>query len=338
MRVFLPTYGRPALLPRALAALRAQTLTQWICELHNDDPADPRPGELVKSLGDPRIHFFHHDRNLGAIKTFNLFYRETAEPFYALLEDDNTWDPTFLATLVDALQKQPQATLAWCNQRLEREQPDGTCRSTGQLVNPAESENSPPRMVPWGQWRQAMGAVHANGAMLMRSSPGQSFSTPAIPFGGVETFRERLIPHPLLYVPQALATYTVTRQSARASDLPNWGAFLVAAAATFLRHAELNSAQFAACWKHFAEQSPPMTNELIGAALICPENRALLKKAKPRDWLRFIGNCIRRPTTWCNVLQVRTSRPEWWTSLDHYTALRFAERKSQATRVHETSS
>src|ERR1700739_258820 len=38
VRVFVPTYRRPKLLPRALDSLLAQTFTEWECEVHNDDP------------------------------------------------------------------------------------------------------------------------------------------------------------------------------------------------------------------------------------------------------------------------------------------------------------
>lgn len=329
VRVYLPTYRRSALLPRAVASLQAQTLVYWVCELHNDDPEDPFPGKLVDRLADPRIQLVNHPKNLGPIASFNLFYHETSEPFYALLEDDNTWDPTFLATLVRVLEDHPSATLAWCNQRLAYEQPDGTCQETAQRVNPQEPTGAPPRALPWGQWRQVMGALHANGAMVMRSRPGQIFPTPQILFGGMEAFRERMFPHPLIYLPETLASYTVTQRTARSRDRRDWGAFLVASAVTFFRHAQLNTPQFAALWEHFAEQQPPMTNELIATALICPEARPLLRQARPRNWLRFIRSIGRRPGTWWHTFRVSLNRPEWWRILDRHTAERFAERKTQ---------
>lgn len=305
-------------------------MTDWVCELHNDDPEDSFPGELVRSLREPRIQLFNHAQNLGPIASFNCFYRETSEPFYALLEDDNSWDPAFLATLIKALKDEPNATLAWCNQRVEYEQPDGTLRESGDLVNPEEPTATTTRRIRWGQWRQAMGAVHANGAMVMRARRGQSFPTPQIPFGGVEAFRERLMPHPLIYVPQALASYTLTQSTARSQDLGDWGALLVALAATFLRHASLNTSELASFWRYFSEQRPPMTNELIAAALICAEARPLLRHARARDWLRFTRSCARRPGTWWRTLRVQSGHPEWWLPLDQHTAERFIERAAQA--------
>src|SRR5437868_5156255 len=104
VRVFVPTYRRHRLLERALASLRAQTFAGWVCEVHNDDPTDQFPAELVKKIADPRIQIVVHERNLGAAGTFNLFYRGTQEPFYSLLEDDNWWECEFLENMIRELQ------------------------------------------------------------------------------------------------------------------------------------------------------------------------------------------------------------------------------------------
>ena len=335
MRVFLPTYRRAGLLPRAVESLRAQTVTDWICELHNDDPTDPFPAQLVQHLADPRIQLVQHARNLGPIETFNRFYQPTAEPFYTLLEDDNTWDSTFLETLLAALVAHPQATLAWCNQRIVREESDGRIQETGTLANPpgpANSASAPAssaQLQSWGHLRQVMGALHANGAMLLRSRPGETYATPQIPFGCVEAFRERMFPHPLLYLPQALATFTITRQTARRRDQREWSAALTALAATYVKHAHLSSSDLARLCEHFREQRPPMTTQLITAALACRDARSLLPHLTTRDWLRFLFSFARHPLTTFHALRVHSRHPDWWKSLDHHTATRFSESHSR---------
>ena len=97
IRVFLLTCRRPALLRRALDSLRAQTFADWICELHNDAPEDDFPRSLVSEIGDPRITLHHHARNWGPVAAFNHAYAGGPEPFLAILEDDNWWEPAFLA-------------------------------------------------------------------------------------------------------------------------------------------------------------------------------------------------------------------------------------------------
>ena len=326
--MFLPTYRRAALLPRALASLRTQTMTNWVCELHNDDPTDPFPSDLLRELDDARITLVTHERNLGPIATFNLFYQPTTEPFCALLEDDNSWEPAFLERMLAALSAYPDATLAWCNQRIAREDHAGNILLTTETVNPPSNE--PAQLIKWGDFRQVMGARHANGAMLLRSRAGQSFPTPVIPFGCVEAFRERMFPHPLVYVPEALATFTVTQASARRDDHGNWGAALVLLAASYLKHAALEDASLTQLCDHFRQQSPPMTNELLAASFVCVECRPLRRHMTARDWTRFLLQLVRHPFIWRRTLRARTLHPDWWSLLDLHTAARF-ERTARST-------
>jgi hypothetical protein len=335
VRVFLPTYRRPTLLPRAVASLRAQTMHDWVCELHNDDPADSFPAELVRQLGDPRIRLVQHPRNLGPIETFNLFYTPTAEPFYALLEDDNTWEPDFLDTLLSALSAQPQATLAWCNQRVVREDSAGGLHETGTCVRPLEEADPSPRLQPWGDPAQLMGALHANGAMLIRSRPGETYRTPAIPFGCVEAFRERMLPHPLVYVSEPLATFTITTQTARQHDLRNWGAAQALLTATYVRHTRFDAAALDALCARSRGQKPPTIPVLIAATFLCAEARPLRRHLRLSDWLYFLKNALRHPQNTWHTLRARTRHPDWWDLLDRHTAARFREAEAaNPARAH----
>ena len=321
------------MLPRAIASLRAQTMSAWICELHNDDPADPFPASLVQQLGDARIRLVTHERNLGPIATFNLFYHPTVEPFnlfyhptvepfFALLEDDNSWEPHFLERMIAALSAHPESILAWCNQSVTREDHVGEIVPTGHTVNAVET--GAPRLIPWGDLRQVMGARHANGAMVMRPQLGKNYPTPEIPFGCVEAFRERMLPHPLVYVPETLATFTITQTTARRNDHVTWGIALVLLAATFLKHASLDESALRRLCDHFRQQSPPMTNELLAASFVAAENGSLRRHMNWRDWMRFLLQLARHPLVWWRILRARTLHPDWWEFLDYHTAARFA--------------
>jgi glycosyltransferase involved in cell wall biosynthesis len=323
--VFLPTFRRANLLPRAIESLRLQTHTDWICELHNDDPADPFPGQLVSSLGDPRIRLVQHERNLGTVATFNLFYQPVTEAFSTILEDDNWWEPVFLEKMLEALTVFPDATLAWCNQHIWQEMPDGSWNDTDSFVNPKAPAEAPPRLIGWGHLRQVMGGLHANGAMLLRSRPGTSYTTPDIPLAGIESYRDRMFPYPLVYLPQPLAHFAQTLQTARSGASAAWGAFQVALAVTFLRHGCFNTDQLKEVWTHFKNQRPPMTNELFAAAFICREARVLIRFSNTTDWFRFLLNTVCHPLSFLHKLRVRTEHPVWWNELNRLTASRFAE-------------
>jgi hypothetical protein len=264
-----------------------------------------------------------HARNLGALATFNLAFRPSHEPFYTLLEDDNWWEPRFLEVLLAAMAAHPSVTVAWCNQKVWQEEADGTWRDTGRLVN--SPEKGPGRLVSWGNPRQALGAQSANGAMLVRSRPGASYSLTGVPFSGMEATRERQFPHPLLYVPEPLAVYSITQASARAGDSAAWFACQVALLATFARHAQLNNAACESLWEHYRRHRPPPTNVFIGAALVSGDCRYLLRQARLVDWLRFLKSAVGHPVSVWRALRVRQHFPDMWNLLDRSTAARFAE-------------
>jgi hypothetical protein len=329
VRVFLATYRRRDLLPRALQSLRAQTMTDWVCELHNDDPADAFPGELVRELGDPRVQLVVHPRNLGGTGTFNLFFQPTAEPFYSLLEDDNWWDPEFLETMLAAAEAYPKAVVLWANMRVWQQEPGGDFRDTGRLLHPCRA-GDPPRLVSWGHSTQIWGAIHSTGAVLVRSRPGDDFRTPDIPIAGVEMFRERLFPHPLVLVPRPLAHFSLTLATARSDDPAEWASLQVMLAATFLRHARYDSRRLAELWSEARAQRPPATSILLLASLLERDGRRIRRGASWGDWLLLARGAVRRPGVLWRVFASRRKQRDWWDFLERATRERFAEARTRA--------
>lgn len=323
VRIYLPTYRRPQFLPLALASLRAQTVTDWICEVHNDDPEDLQPGHLLAGLADARFILKQHPRKLGGPATFNLFFNPTSEPFYSLHEDDNAWAPDFLAVMLATAEQFPDVTIFWSNMRIRKENTDGTLEETGTSVWPEATANAAPQLIAWGHDRQLLGAVHSNGATLIRSRPGQHFVTPEVPFNMMEMFRERMFPHPLVFVPQALAYFTVTRQSARAVNPHEWALLQTLLAATFIKHAAFTQEHIQKIWSQARASSPPQTNAFLLAGLVDDACRPVLQGARLRDWLRFIRSTLRRPTLLLFIHRSRYKHADWWTWLDRITAERF---------------
>jgi len=314
------------LLRRALTSLQAQTFTGWVASVHNDDPEDVAPAEVVHQLGDPRIQVTPESRHLGPVGAFNLAYTSGNEPFFALLEDDNTWQPEFLERLLNVLEAHPSVAAVWCNQRVIEQTDSGTWIDSGRSIQAeASSESEPPRWANWGEFAHATGATLSNGAMLIRRSLTPALVTPAIPFAGVEAVRERLLPHPLLYVPQCLATLGLTRTTARSADGHAWGALQTLLLATFVRHAGLDSSDRHSFWRYLHRQSPPPTNIALHAALSCPGCRCLLAGAGLRDWFQYIRTWLGRPAGAWACLRARRRHPDWWNLLESATSARFAE-------------
>ncbi len=328
VRIFLPTCRRPQLLRRALASLQAQTERDWVCEVHNDAPDDDAPRAQLAALGDSRFVLHQHPRNLGGVASFNLFFRATAEPFYSLHEDDNAWEPAFLETMLATARRFPAATVFWSNMRIWQEEPDGTLRDTGRAIWPDEPADAAPRAMAWGHPRQIFGSLHSNGAMLVRSRPGESFPTPPVPFSVVEVFRERMFPYPLVFVPQILAHFSLTQKSARPTDPADWAFAQTLMVATFLKHARYDDDALRGLWSRARAAVPPQTNVLLLASFAEPTCGFLRRFASGGDWWRFLRSTVRRPGLLVHVLRSRQHHADWWASLDRATAARFAEHRA----------
>ena len=230
--------------------------------------------------------------------------------------------------MISAMDSHPNVTMAWCNQRVWEELGDGSWRDTGHLVNPPEQTG--PRLAHFGDPIQIMGARYGQGAMLMRSRSGETYPTPADwPLAAIEPLRERMMLHPLLYVPEPLALFAKTRQSARSESRAEWAIIQTMLAATFFKHSHYSDARISAIFSDARAKQPPITNMFLFAALIEPTCRDLLRHSNVGDWLLLLRGLLRRPNVLWEVLRSRRRHAEWWRLLDQYTAARFGELRSQ---------
>ncbi|GAA2803226.1 glycosyltransferase family 2 protein [Crossiella cryophila] len=116
--VAVPTYRRPEALGRAVRSALAQTVTDLSVIVVDDGG-----GELGELPADPRLTVLslgrnHHSPGLAR----NVAIRLTRSPFVAFLDDDNTWRPHHLATVLPALRR--GAGLVYTD--LHRTRPDGS--------------------------------------------------------------------------------------------------------------------------------------------------------------------------------------------------------------------
>jgi Glycosyl transferase family 2 len=324
-RVFLFTYRRNHLLPRALDSLLAQTLPDWVCELHNDDPQDSFPRQLAERIQDPRISVVDHPRNLGATQSFNLVFRTTEEPFASQLEDDNWWEPEFLQVMIETLEQYPNVDVAWANMRVWQEGDGGSWFDTGRNFWDLPSEAAPkpfhfPDLARIGE------AAHSNGAMLVRTRRSRDFIIPDNTFlGAMEAVRERAFPHPILLVPRRLANFSMTRQTARSSDGSLWLHGQLLLTASFLKNVPLDAGAMDTVWAQARTAPTRRTTDLVLAALFFPDARHALRSATPGDTLRCFASVGRHPLrTWRTFVRIQRDR-ELWTFLNAKTAERVDE-------------
>lgn len=317
------------MLPRAIESLRSQTFKDWICEVHNDDPSDRFPGELVNKIADPRIRIVNHPVNLGGAATMNAFYAPVQEEFVSILEDDNWWEPEFLEEMLKAASMHPQVTVFWANMKVWQEKQDRTFQVTGETIYP-ESGGPPYTEFWWSHPKQLFGAVHSNGACLIRSRPEGDYRIPPVPFAAIEWFRERAFPQPLLLVRKVLANFSITRSTERRRDQETLGEALAALAATFFAKADWPIAKMHKVFVEERAKNPPSTNSLLNAALLEPKAKIFFKIAKAKEILRWIGSLLIRPKLLFGLLTTKQKHPDWWVFLEKHTAERFQEARQRS--------
>jgi glycosyltransferase involved in cell wall biosynthesis len=334
IRVYLLTCRRPILLRRALGSLLAQTFTDWVCELHNDAPEDDAPARALAEMApfDVRFTYHRHDPPLGAVAAFNHCFRGGSEPYAALLEDDNWWEPALLATLHSALAGEPAATLAWANMRLWRENEDASWEDTGTTVWPA---GAAPRHFDWPVLLQAFDGLHSNGAMVFRRPDrGQGTVPQSTPFAIIEPVRERALSGRLLFVPQVLANYAMTRRSARSGDRILWAEGQLLLAASFFEEVALTPEAWDELLSLCRQATPRRTSMLMLLALAGVRRREIMSRVAPADVARFAYDFTSSLRTNIRALGFRTAHARLWTWLRAETAARTSEaRKAGRTAL-----
>lgn len=308
VRVYLLTYRRNHLLPRALNSLLAQTHTNWICEVHNDDPQDPFPEQLVKQASDPRISYRPHPRNFGPTVNFNHVFQPVAEPFVSMLEDDNWWEPRLLETLLAAIAPYPSINLAWANCHLWRETQARAWQREG-TIWPVEGEAltifNPPEP------GQACRAIHSNGAMILRVTPETMVPTPAsTPFVVVERVRERVYPGRLLLVREPLSNFSMTLESSRGETADENMQLMVLLAMTLMKRCPDTADFFARMWTECRGDRGHRQRTLVVAGALAGRLRRVLRSASPGELAVVLGWALLHPARFANLFKAPARFPE----------------------------
>lgn len=311
IRVHVVTYRRPQLLARALDSLLRQTESSWVAEVINDDPDDESVEELICRIGDPRLELSRPCVKRGGTGSFNHAFRRLEEPFAALVEDDNWWEPDFLENMIRALQQTTEAQIAVANERVWIERPDGSWENTRSTVWPEREGLS---LFEWQIEDKLGSAKICNSSMLWRTANAHEWKTPdSIPIDVTEHFRERVLPHPVLLVHKPLVNYAVTlrthRENGRSSK---WGLYQVMLIGSGF--ARMDAAQRADCaellWNRARTSAPPLKTSLITTGLAIPAARVLWARSTLTERCRWLMTLVKR------FPQVRialnaASFPEW---------------------------
>jgi glycosyltransferase involved in cell wall biosynthesis len=114
----LPAYKRPHFIAEAIESVLAQTHTNWRLFISENGPGGGEVEAAVRPfLDDPRITFSPTGDNLGPAANWTRVLRAGSAPYFTIIQDDDTWDPTFLATRVDFMESNPEVAFVYAGER-----------------------------------------------------------------------------------------------------------------------------------------------------------------------------------------------------------------------------
>jgi len=114
--VIICTYNRPNYLARAIASVTCGAYTNVeIIVSANVDSAETRA--VVQSFNDSRIRYRWNATNLGIAGNHIAAFREMSGTLFAVLNDDDEWEPELLARLVP-LMADDNVVVAFCDHHI----------------------------------------------------------------------------------------------------------------------------------------------------------------------------------------------------------------------------
>ncbi len=130
--VIIPTFNRAYLVPRAIASVLSQTLSDYEIIVVDDGSTDGTPSSLL-SFG-THIRVITHPLRLGVSAARNAGVKATTSPFIAFLDSDDYWLPKKLAEQLSFFLEHPEAVACQTQEKWIRK---------GLAVNPKKKHLKP---------------------------------------------------------------------------------------------------------------------------------------------------------------------------------------------------
>ena len=121
--VGMPAYRRPQFIGEAIESVLAQTYTNWRLVVSENGPGGGEVEAVVRRYtSDPRIRYTATGENLGPAANWTRVLNAGTAPYFTLIQDDDKWDPEFLARRVAFLESNPYCGFVYSGERQVDEQ------------------------------------------------------------------------------------------------------------------------------------------------------------------------------------------------------------------------
>lgn len=110
--VIIPAYNRAYIINEAIASVLSQTFTDFEVLIIDDGSTD-NTRQVIESIGDERIRYFHKD-NGGASSARNVGLTKATGNFIAFLDTDDHWPDNYLEKMIIHFENDHEIGIAYC--------------------------------------------------------------------------------------------------------------------------------------------------------------------------------------------------------------------------------
>ncbi len=116
LSIGMPVFNGENYIHQALDSLLEQDFSEF--ELIISDNASTDNTELIcrkYAKKHPQISYHRNSENIGAYENFSVVFKLCSGKYFMWAAHDDIWEPTFISTLINALEKYPEYILAFCH-------------------------------------------------------------------------------------------------------------------------------------------------------------------------------------------------------------------------------
>jgi glycosyltransferase involved in cell wall biosynthesis len=110
--IITTTYNRTHYLKQAIESALKQTYPHFEM-IVSDDASTEDVESVVAGFKDPRLRYRRNETNLGMCANICAALQEARGEFFAYLNDDDMWEPTFLEKVVAPMMQNPEITVSF---------------------------------------------------------------------------------------------------------------------------------------------------------------------------------------------------------------------------------